>query len=85
MNNQNDQAEDGQHLAKHLDDEAIDLISKMLELNPAHRISAAEALEHQYFCQDPLPCDPSEIPKIEGELKELNFRDERNAKINANK
>jgi len=41
----------------------------MLELNPGDRISAAEALEHEYFSKGTLPCDPSEIPKIEGELK----------------
>ena len=56
----------------------------MLMVNPKYRITAAEALRHPYFHEEPLPCDPSEIPKIEGELKELNFRDERNAKIKMN-
>ena len=68
--------------AKHLDEKAIDLISKMLEYNPKLRISAEAALEHAYFTEEPLPCKPHEIPKIEGELKELAFREARNQKIN---
>lgn len=54
----------------------------MLEFDPRKRITAKEALKHPYFHTAPLPCSPSELPKIEGELKELNFRDERNQKIN---
>lgn len=58
-----------------MDDEAIDLIEKMLDYNPKKRITATAALQHSYFTSSPKPCQPSEIPKIEGELKELNFRD----------
>lgn len=58
----------------------------MLDYNPRKRITATESLNHKFFTSDPLPCEPSEIPKIEGELKELNFRDQRNQKISfANK
>ena len=56
----------------------------MLEYDPKKRITAAQALSHPFFTNDPKPCDPSEIPQIEGELKELNFRDERNQKIQNN-
>jgi serine/threonine protein kinase len=70
-------AEDGPNtsLVRHMDDDAIDLILRMLDYNPKNRITATEALQHPYFTSDPKPCLPSEIPKIEGELKELNFRD----------
>lgn len=32
-----------------LDEKGIDLLKKMLILNPSLRISAKEALEHEYF------------------------------------
>ena len=56
----------------------------MLEYNPKTRITAKDALAHPYFTEEPKPCDPSEIPTIEGELKELNFREERHQKIKKN-
>ncbi|KAK4584345.1 hypothetical protein RGQ29_022180 [Quercus rubra] len=34
---------------------AYDLLSRMLEYDPRKRISAAQALEHEYFRNDPLP------------------------------
>eukprot|EP01040_Poterioochromonas_malhamensis_P002350 gene2350-2497_t len=40
----------------------LDLILKMLALNPAKRISASKALKHIYFHQDPQPCDPADLP-----------------------
>ena len=60
-----------------LDDITYDLIERMLSLDPAKRISAADALEHPYFSTEPLPCEPAEIPRIEGESHELTVRRER--------
>ena len=60
-----------------LDDTTYDLIERMLSLDPAKRISAADALEHPYFNTEPLPCEPTEIPRIEGESHELTVRRER--------
>lgn len=52
-------------LGKNLDVQAVDLIDKMLVLDPKRRITAREALEHEYFKCEPLPCLPSEIGKFE--------------------
>jgi serine/threonine protein kinase len=32
----------------------------MLELDPSKRITAKEALEHEYFREEPLQCKPEE-------------------------
>ena len=38
----------------------MDLLLKMIELDPSKRITAKEALEHEYFKLDPIPCKPEE-------------------------
>ncbi|EEA07722.1 cell division protein kinase 10, putative [Cryptosporidium muris RN66] len=43
-------------------DSAIDLLRSLLKLNPLERISAKDTLNHEYFNNFPLPCDPSELP-----------------------
>ncbi|KAH9039616.1 kinase-like domain-containing protein [Lactarius pseudohatsudake] len=45
--------------------ETCDLIDKLLTCNPAERISASHALEHDYFWTDPLPADPKTLPIYE--------------------
>lgn len=35
----------------------LDLLRKMLEFNPARRLSAEEALRHAYFRNEPPPCE----------------------------
>lgn len=42
-------------------DEMVALISRMLEYDPARRISAADALEHAYFSERPAAKDPALI------------------------
>ena len=44
---------------KQLDEKAVDLLRKLLTMDPAKRISAGEALDHDWFWHDPMPCDPS--------------------------
>jgi len=43
-------------------EQAIDLLQKLLALDPLNRISAQEALDHPYFKSLPAPCNPSELP-----------------------
>ncbi|KAL8472119.1 hypothetical protein ACS0TY_028735 [Phlomoides rotata] len=52
-------------LFRHFDRHALDLLEKMLVLDPAQRITAKDALDAEYFWTDPLPCDPKSLPKYE--------------------
>lgn len=45
------------------DNNALDLLSKMVCLNPRRRINANEALQHSYFKVKPLPTAPEQLPK----------------------
>ncbi|PSS26579.1 Cyclin-dependent kinase [Actinidia chinensis var. chinensis] len=50
---------------RNFDRHALDLLEKMLILDPSQRISAKDALDAEYFWTDPLPCDPKSLPKYE--------------------
>ncbi|KXS13683.1 cyclin-dependent kinase 10 [Gonapodya prolifera JEL478] len=41
---------------------ALNLLSSMLTYDPKRRISAADALHHEYFRENPRECHPSMIP-----------------------
>merc|ERR1719464_1952824 len=56
----------GELLAKH-GAVAVDLLRSTLQLDPHLRISAQDVLEHRFFAQEPLPCQPHEI-KINAHL-----------------
>ncbi|KAK8963241.1 Cyclin-dependent kinase E-1 [Platanthera guangdongensis] len=51
---------------------AYDLLSKMLEYDPRKRLTAAQALEHEYFRIDPLPGRNALVPTQPGE-KIINY------------
>ncbi|XP_077212697.1 cyclin-dependent kinase E;1 isoform X2 [Tasmannia lanceolata] len=51
---------------------AYDLLSKMLEYDPRKRLTAAQALEHEYFRIDPLPGRNALVPCQPGE-KAVNY------------
>ena len=38
--------------------ETVDLLDKLLICNPRERMTASQALDHDYFWTDPLPADP---------------------------
>jgi cell division cycle 2-like protein len=40
----------------------LDLLNKLLTYDPSRRITADEALKHQFFKESPLPVDPSMFP-----------------------
>ncbi|KAL6992983.1 Cyclin-dependent kinase E-1 [Sarracenia purpurea var. burkii] len=46
---------------------AYDLLSKMLEYDPRKRITAAQAIEHEYFRSEPLPGRNALVPSQPGE------------------
>lgn len=50
---------------KLFDRHALDLVERMLTLDPSQRITAKDALDAEYFWTDPLPCSPSSLPKYE--------------------
>ncbi|XP_065127438.1 cyclin-dependent kinase 11B isoform X8 [Paramisgurnus dabryanus] len=45
-----------------LSDQGFDLMNKFLTYCPAKRITADEALKHEYFRESPLPIEPSMFP-----------------------
>lgn len=47
-----------------LGDQGLDLLEKMLQYNPKERITAAAAMEHDFFKCDPLPTRQSDMPSF---------------------
>ncbi|EJF63893.1 Pkinase-domain-containing protein [Dichomitus squalens LYAD-421 SS1] len=45
--------------------ETVDLLDRLLVCNPRDRLTASQALDHDYFWTDPLPADPKSLPSYE--------------------
>eukprot|EP01016_Furgasonia_blochmanni_P011266 TRINITY_DN1502_c0_g1_i2.p2 TRINITY_DN1502_c0_g1~~TRINITY_DN1502_c0_g1_i2.p2 ORF type:complete len:476 (+),score=45.85 TRINITY_DN1502_c0_g1_i2:492-1919(+) len=58
-----------------IDEHSLNLLDRLLVLNPDKRMTAKEALEHPYFSSDPLPCEPHQLPKVEKECHEKLHRE----------
>eukprot|EP00026_Physarum_polycephalum_P004178 Phypoly_transcript_04195.p1 GENE.Phypoly_transcript_04195~~Phypoly_transcript_04195.p1 ORF type:complete len:505 (+),score=51.71 Phypoly_transcript_04195:76-1590(+) len=70
----------------YIDSNALDLATRLLQLDPKKRISCAEALNHPWFSDYPLPCTPSLIPNLWKDKKfETKFRSTATSNYNANK
>lgn len=54
--------QDLKNVFKNTDQYFTDFVSSLLKLNPHERMTAEEALKHPYFCTDPLPCKPKQLP-----------------------
>ncbi|PKI82399.1 cyclin-dependent kinase [Malassezia vespertilionis] len=46
------------HRFRYTTDATLDMLERMLTLNPARRISSEDALKHVYFTESPLPAHP---------------------------
>ncbi|TFK41515.1 kinase-like domain-containing protein [Crucibulum laeve] len=57
--------------------ETCDLLDKLLVCNPKERLTASQALDHEYFWTDPLPADPKSLPSYEAS-HEFDKRGHRN-------
>lgn len=55
-------------------DDAIDLLSKLLTIDPSQRMTATEALNHPYFLCPPQACLPSELPLPPEQKEYSNLR-----------
>ncbi|KAF7833640.1 cyclin-dependent kinase C-2-like [Senna tora] len=51
-----------------VDEHAMNLLERMLTLDPNQRITAEDALNAEYFHTDPLPIDPKILPEFESQL-----------------
>ncbi|KAJ7442497.1 kinase-like domain-containing protein [Mycena galericulata] len=50
---------------EHIGKETCDLLDRLLTCNPRERITASQALDHDYFWTDPMPADPKTLPSYE--------------------
>lgn len=64
--------------------EAVDLLDKLLTLDPNERLSASKALDHDYFYNDNPPIMRSvDHPKYSGNFHELDFKRQKKNKRKA--
>ncbi|KAJ1959726.1 kinase subunit of RNA polymerase II carboxy-terminal domain kinase I, partial [Dispira parvispora] len=66
----------------HMTPEAMHLMEQLLQFNPKQRLSAQQALEHPYFTSEqPKPAPPEEIPLIDGDWHEYEYKAKRKQQL----
>ena len=68
-----------QMFASQKSQQAVNLLDKLLTLNPAARYSAEQALDHEYFFEEPLPIEPHQHPQFSGNNHEYGSKQKRKA------
>jgi len=43
----------------------LDFLQALLTMNPEDRLDSKQALEHEFFEVEPLPCELKDMPKID--------------------
>jgi serine/threonine protein kinase len=59
-----------------ISEKLIDLLDRMLKMDPSERITAEEAYNHPFFEEDPKPCKPEELPLICRDAHEYSVKQE---------
>jgi cyclin-dependent kinase 12/13 len=59
--------------------DAVDLIERLLKLDPSQRLTASEALDHPWFRSPPFACAKSELPKFAESTHEFQAKRRRQA------
>ncbi|CAN8269670.1 unnamed protein product [Cochlearia groenlandica] len=66
--------------------EALSLLDTLLSLDPSQRQTATQALRSDFFMTEPLPCEPSDLPKyppskeIDAKKRDEEYRRQREAR-----
>ncbi|GMM37692.1 cyclin-dependent serine/threonine protein kinase [Saccharomycopsis crataegensis] len=66
-------------------EQGIDLLQKLLCINPMNRLNAEQALKHQYFSTSPYAHKPSDLPEFEAshEMDNKKFNEEKDRRERA--
>ena len=67
----------------HLSESGADLVDRLLVLNPAKRLTAAQALEHAFFREAPVACEKWQLPQPSAGTHEFAVKSKVKADIKA--
>ncbi|OWB65335.1 ATP binding protein [[Candida] boidinii] len=75
--NQHSKSKFDEQFSSILTPKCFDLAKKLLKMNPNKRITASEALKHEYFIEEPLESPLEFLKKVEGEWHEFEAKKKR--------